>query len=232
MEKKTFRGRVEFKAEDEAPEGSFKAVFSTLNAIDHDNDVTVPGAFKEGQEVRIGHWGHQIDQPPVGKGVIHSDEEQAWVDGRFFTNTTAGKDHYLTVKEMGPLQEWSYVFDVTEEEPGDWEGQDVRFLKSIEVYSVDPVMLGAGIGTHTDAIKERKQGARHTAKEVGWIQEIHDLAVRLGAKCKEADSARPDEGDADAEDPGASQGKAAKMLSTLAARLAIELVDAGILDQE
>jgi len=224
MERKTFRGHVELKADEGAPEGSFKAVFATLNVIDHDGDVTLPGAFEDGQEVRIGHWGHQIDEPPVGKGVLRSNEDEAWVDGRFFTNTSAGKEHYLTVKEMGPMQEWSYVFDVLDEGPGESEGQEVRFLKALEVYSVDPVMLGAGIATRTEMVKERKASS-------DTIQRIHDLAVELGAKCM-VDSETVDEGKDEAEDRSASDGKAATLPSTLAARLAIELVDAGILDQE
>ena len=45
MPKKTFTAPLELKADGQP--GEFKAVFSTLNVIDLDKDVTVPGAFPE-----------------------------------------------------------------------------------------------------------------------------------------------------------------------------------------
>lgn len=141
---------VELKAD--AP-GTFKAVFATFNVVDKDGDVTIPGAFKAGQEVRIAQWGHNWGAPPVGKGVINADQERAWVDGAFFLDTTAGKDTYTTVKALGGLQEWSYGFDVIGHEFGKFGNQDVRYLKAMDVHEVSPVMLGAGIGTGTESIK-------------------------------------------------------------------------------
>ena len=44
-------GRVELKIDGDA--GAFRATIATLNVIDKDGDVTVPGAFRKGQEVRI-----------------------------------------------------------------------------------------------------------------------------------------------------------------------------------
>jgi len=152
MEKKTYRGAIEIKEDGEA--GEFRAVFSTLNVVDADRDVTPPGAFKDGQKVRIAYWGHRWQDLPVGRGVIHSDEERAWVDGRFFVDTEAGRETYLTVKNLGELQEWSYGFDIDEEHLGQFDGQDVRFLDRMTVHEVSPVMLGAGVGTHTENIKE------------------------------------------------------------------------------
>ena len=45
---------------------------------------------------------------------------------------------------------------------------------------VSPVLLGAGIDTHTETIKS---GARHTAGEYEKLQTIHDTAIDLGAEC-------------------------------------------------
>ena len=47
MKKKTYAGEIELKADSDQT-GQFSAVFSTLNAVDHDGDVTLPGAFKDG----------------------------------------------------------------------------------------------------------------------------------------------------------------------------------------
>lgn len=151
MKTKTFRSPMELKADGQP--GEFRAVFATFNAIDHDGDVTVPGAFKDGSAVRISYWGHRWQDLPVGKGVIHQDEKQAWVDGQFFLDTLAGKETYQTVKNLGDLQEWSYGYDVEDSELGKFEEQDVRFLRSLVVPEVSPVLLGAGVGTHTESIK-------------------------------------------------------------------------------
>ena len=155
MLKKTYRSAIEVK-EDGQP-GEFRAVFSTFNVIDHDGDVTRQGAFKDGQAVRISYWGHRWMDLPVGRGEIHQDEEKAWVDGRFFLDTDAGKETYQTVKNLGELQEWSYGFDIDKASPGVFDGQDVQFLEALTVYEVSPVMLGAGIGTRTEAIKGKEK---------------------------------------------------------------------------
>ncbi len=157
MKTKTFTAPIELKADGEGEPGEFTAVFSRFNVIDHDGDVTVPGAFKDGQAVRIAYWGHRWQDLPVGRGAIHQDDEKAWVDGRFFLDTTAGKETYQTVKNLGELQEWSYGFDVEEADPGVFEGEDVVFLRRLNVHEVSPVMLGAGIGTGTTAIKDKGQ---------------------------------------------------------------------------
>ena len=148
------RDRIELK--DSGKEGEFRAVFSTFDVIDRDGDVTQAKAFKDGQKIRISYWGHRWQDLPVGKGEIHSDDEKAWVDGQFFLDTQAGLETYKTVKNLEDLQEWSYGFDIIESDDGEVDGQSVRILKELDVYEVSPVLLGAGIGTQTVAIKNQK----------------------------------------------------------------------------
>ena len=162
MKTKQFRAPMSIKAEGDA--GEFTATFSTMNVIDLDGDVTLPGAFTDGEAVRIAYWGHRWHDLPVGKGVIHSDDEKAWVEGAFFLDTEAGSETYKTVKNLGELQEWSYGFDILKEAFGEFEGQDVRFLEGLKVHEVSPVFLGAGIGTETTSIKGAK-GAGDDAGE-------------------------------------------------------------------
>lgn len=150
-ERKTLRD-LEIKNEDR---GEVAAVFSTFNVIDHDGDVTVPGAFTDGQKVRIsaynhGSWGSAL---PVGKGTIRSTDREAILDGRFFMDTTSGRETFQVVKELDDLGEWSYGFDIVDSEPGDFDGQRVRYLRRLDVHEVSPVLLGAGIGTRTLAAK-------------------------------------------------------------------------------
>lgn len=151
-ERKEFRAPIELKS-GEGEEGTFEAIFATLNVVDRDGDVIKPGAFTENQKVRISAWGHNWHDLPVGRGQIHADKEKAWVDGRFFLDTAPGLETYKTVKNLDELQEWSFGFDILESSYGKEDDRDVRYLESLDVYEVSPVMLGAGIGTRTTGIK-------------------------------------------------------------------------------
>ena len=198
MKNKKMFGNVRFEFKAEGEPGSFRAVFSSLNIEDHDADITIPGAFKEGQAVRIASWNHGWGNLPVGRGEIHSDQTEAWVEGKFFLDTAAGKEHYETIKALDELTEWSYGFRIDDYELRQVEGKTVRILKALDVIEVSPVMQGAGIGTHTADIKV---GRRNNAKDLEDIQAVHDAAARLGATCKgdEEDDADGDEGGSTAE---------------------------------
>ncbi len=230
MESKQFRAAIELKA-DPAEAGQFVATFATLNVIDKDGDVTVPGAFRDGQAVRIARWGHNWADLPVGKGTIRADQERAWVEGEFFLDTQMGKDTYLTVKNLGELQEWSYGFDIVKRSSGKFADRDVQFLEALDVHEVSPVMLGAGINTGTDQIKAAKSGARHAAADFKRMQAIHDTLVELGVECAagEPKGRTDDQPPGKADDP--TEGKAddrtagkVKSPSAFALHIATELL--------
>ncbi len=167
MKTKTFRARMKFKAEGDGEPGEFTATFATLNVIDHDKDVILPGAFKDGQAVRIAYWGHRWGDLPVGRGVIHADQEKAWVDGRFFLDTVGGLETYKTVKNLQELQQWSFGFDIEDSRLGQFEETDVQFLEALDTHEVSPVMLGAGIGTETTSIKSQARGEPGSGDDAG-----------------------------------------------------------------
>lgn len=152
---KLFKAVPEF-TQDEP--GQVTARFATLNAVDSDGDVILPGAFGE-QTVRMQPYGHDTWALPIGKGTVHEDGDEAIADLKI--NLDLASDHYSALKfdfENGPPQiEWSFVFDVEQEETGEFEGQDVRFLKRLKVHSVDPVFLGAGVNTATMQVKSLKE---------------------------------------------------------------------------
>ncbi len=173
------RKRIRFELKADTP-GAFSAVFATLNVVDHDGDVTVPGAFKDGSEVIIGSWGHKTYELPVGKGVIRTSPTEATVDGAFFLDTGPGKDTYQTVKNLGPLGEWSYVYTVTKQSFGEQAGRPVRFLEGLDVYSVDPVLAGAGIDTRTTDIKGRGLGFVEHCEEMD--ERVNEFLERVKAR--------------------------------------------------
>jgi hypothetical protein len=148
---------VEFKQG--GPEGAFKARIATLNVVDKEGDVTLPGAFPVGKEVIVSaymhtSWGGAL---PVGKGVIAADDEAAWIDGQFFMDTTNGLDTYKTVKALGKAQEWSYGYDVLDSSVNAKDLEPYaggkRILKSMDVFEASPVLVGAGVNTATESIK-------------------------------------------------------------------------------
>jgi hypothetical protein len=154
MEQKIFTAPLELKADGDGQPGEFKAVFATFNVADHQRDWTVPGAFKDGQEAIIESWNHG-ETLPVGKGVIHSNGKEAWVEGKFFLDTEVGRDHHATVKNLGPLAQWSYTFDIekaTIADPSKHPGAE-RVLRALNVVGFSGVTRGAGINTRTVAIK-------------------------------------------------------------------------------
>lgn len=153
MEQKVYRAAMHLKEADGGQPGDFRVEFATLSVIDHDSDVTIPGAFHDGQEVVIEPWNHNYGEPPVGKGVIREEGDKAICEGRFFLDTQNGLEHYNVVKALGPLQEWSYTFEIEDSAQGKFEDQEVRFLNSLDVWGVAPVTRGAGIDTRTVEIK-------------------------------------------------------------------------------
>ena len=209
MRRKTYQGAIELKADGQP--GEFRAEFATLNVVDRDGDVTPPGAFHDGQETIIEAWNHNYGELPVGKGVIREVGDKAVIEGVFFLDTAAGMEHYKTVKNLGSLQEWSYTFDVIDASFGKFEGQDVQFLRDLDVWGVAPVERGAGIDTRTVSIK--------TSHDPAELQAIHDAVCRLGAKCAVSEG----EGKAEAGD-----GNASVYPSTVAARIAAELMEMGV----
>lgn len=144
-------------ADDADATGEFIAQFATLNVIDRDGDVLVPGIIAGADagpvKVRIASWGHKWHELPVGVGEVYEADGQLYCKGQFFMDTDGGADTYRTVKGLGDLGEWSFGFDILESENGQHDGKNVRVLKSLRIFEVSPVLQGAGIGTHTVAMK-------------------------------------------------------------------------------
>lgn len=145
---------VEIKNEEE---GVVRARFATLDTVDLDGDLTEPGAFGR-QKVKVSSYMHGSWRGalPVGVGEIYEKDGEAIADLQFFLNTQHGRDHFETVKGLGPLGEWSYAFDVeADRDPTEEERAlgIVRVLKKLAVHEVSPVLRGAGVNTRTLGVK-------------------------------------------------------------------------------
>lgn len=174
MSLKTLRD-FEIKSDDR---GEVTAVFSTLNTKDSDGDVTLPGAFEPGAEVVISAYGHQSWSGvlPVGKGTIRETKAEAVLDGRFFLDTTAGRDTFTVVKELGEHGQWSYGYDPVKFSFGEHDGERVRFLEQLKVHEVSPVLLGAGVNTRT--LSAKSAGLRFGEHIDAVMADVETLAAR------------------------------------------------------
>jgi hypothetical protein len=157
-----------------ADQGTFSAVFATFNVKDHDNDVTLPGAFDEGAPVVISSYNHQSwgGSRPVGKGTIRTTKAEAIVDGQFFMDTTDGRETFAVVKGLAEsgMGDWSYGFEVLESEPGKHAGAEVKFLKRLKVFECSPVLRGAGLNTRTLAVKALMESGLETKEATRLVE--------------------------------------------------------------
>lgn len=154
--------------------GQIELAFAQLNVVDSDGDVTLPGAFPSGKSVPMSAYGHTSwdGALPTGKGVITEQGDWAVFMGAFLMGTDQGKNTYATVKEMGELQEYSYGYQPVKFSFGERAGKQVRFLEQLDVFEVSPVLRGAGVGTHTLAIKSGAPGSDASyAEQLSWYTE-------------------------------------------------------------
>ena len=174
------RFTLEMKGEGEA--GLATARFATLNVRDHDGDVTLPGAFGE-QAVLLSDWAHDSRSPSIGRADIREEDNQALGDIRFNLKMMRGNEAYQSIAMSQELQEWSYLYKIPEggAYQGDFEGQQVRFLKAVKVIHLSPVEQGAGIGTATLDIKSAALGDEYDklVKRVAALEDMQRQTVDM-----------------------------------------------------
>jgi len=203
-------------------DGSVTVAFATLGDptdqkaedIDKDGDVSLVGSLPVGKEVPISSYAHASwpergGRLPVGIGTITEGKGKGGrnlgiLTGGFFIDTTHGRDTYLTVKGLRDLQEWSFGYEV-ESTKGVWAGVQANLNKRYNVHEVSPVLIGAGNGTQTLAIKSGEDGealaaipfADHYLRVLEEVEafttrarEIADLRTKEGRVLSAANRAR------------------------------------------
>lgn len=145
--------------------GQFVARFSVFGVVDRNDRVTVETTFEDGAEVLVGAWGHNRESLPSGRGTVRVRDGAAYLEGRFFLNTSVGRDTYETVRALGPLQQWSYVAAVLEARPVEIDGRQATELTRLQLISVDPVDYGANPHTATIAIQGLQSVVRGCADD-------------------------------------------------------------------
>lgn len=165
-------------------DGSVHVAFAQTDAVDLDQDYTFAGAFPDGKSAPMSAFGHNSWGPekgrqsllPVGIGQVKERAGWAVYDGRFLIETTHGRDTYLTVKALGPSQQWSYGYDVLEKAAPPPGVKARRGLKRLDVHEISPVLLGAQPNAHTMAIK-----SLDLSTDLGLLEAADDAADYLAA---------------------------------------------------
>lgn len=180
MEFKTNTGEI--KELNEKGEGLIK--FATLNVIDSDDDVTLPGAF--GEQTAPIVPAHDWAQAPIGKAKIREDGDSALADIKLNLKTDLGRNWYESLKfdmeNFTPsIQEYSYGYHVIEKSEGEHEGREVRFLKRLKVHELSPVILGSGVDTGTLGLKEDGKGKSTLEEDIQIVKDCtENLIKRVG----------------------------------------------------
>jgi hypothetical protein len=143
------------------PLGQAVATFARFNVKDHDGDVVLPTAIKDGTRAVVSPYNHSSVTGgvlPAGAATIRKDGDRALADVQFFLTTEHGRASFETVRSLAELGlgEWSFAFRTLDAEPGTLNGESVTYLKDLDIFEVSPVIRGAGIGTRTESAKERQ----------------------------------------------------------------------------
>lgn len=185
------RKGVEIK--DVTEKGVVVVKFATLNVIDKDGDITLPGFF--GKQAAIMLPAHDWKHIPLGKGPIHEVGDAAIAELQMNLDVPQAKDWHswlLFDKTHGqPLQEYSYGFTVkpggSSEGGQDASGQKAyRTLRSCPdgtpgciVHEVSPVVVGAGEFTGTLAVKG--QGTKFCDELETALAAVENLTARAAS---------------------------------------------------
>lgn len=220
--------------------GQFEAIVAVFNNVDRAGDMIIPGAFRrtlafweqKGRPIPV-IFAHEWDNLDAHIGQVMEAKE---VEEGLYVKAQLDMDEPFASRvwkkmRAGTLAEFSFAYDVVDAKLVDngekAEPRYVNELRDLDLMEVGPCLVGMNPETELIAVKNTlaafKVGARHSAKDNDNIQQIHDLAVALGAKCAE-----PTE-DNGGEDEGGDGGKARKgkpdgHAERLSTRVALELL--------
>jgi hypothetical protein len=109
---------------------------------------------------------HNWQMVPIGKARVYEEGGEARAELHMNLEIEAGRDWHSALKfdlagccadaegaKAPAIQEWSYGFSIKDSQQETRDGTRVRVLKKLNVFEVSPVVLGAGVGTRTLAMK-------------------------------------------------------------------------------
>lgn len=170
-------------------DGTASWVMATLNSIDSDGDVTLPGAL--GEQTFSIQPAHDHSHVPLGKARLYEEGTEAIVEAKFNLDIPAARDWHSAIKfdlaNPPAVQEYSYGYEPKEggTKSGTFQGQRVRFFQpkadgspGIDVYETSPVLRGAGVGTRTLAAKAADGGLKFSEHIESVVSDVDALITR------------------------------------------------------
>jgi hypothetical protein len=186
---------VALKQLDEAGRGL--ARIATLSAVDHDGDTYAPGAFAAAdgaEQFVVVRDSHSRQGVSLGKARLYEEGDEALAAFALNLDTEAGREWHAALKfdldaersGGAPLQEWSYGFRILDAVQETRDGERVRVLKKLKVHEISPVVVGAGIGTATLALKSGLPFGQQIEAAIAALDDIAERAEDL-AKLRAGD---------------------------------------------
>lgn len=195
---------VTFKALDAGePDGTFEAIVSVFDNVDHQGDIVRRGAFRDAiakmkkarspWPVVFSHRHSDIDsiigltldaaELKAGDPRIPANAPPAlkaggglWVKGKVDLD---GEEPFVEKlwrrMKDGRIVQWSFMYDVLDGGVITVDGKDYFELRTLDVVEVGPTLLGANDATRTLALKARAAGRVALAKTIDLVGELAEL---------------------------------------------------------
>jgi HK97 family phage prohead protease len=145
--------------------GTFEALVSVFENVDHDGEVVARGAFTESLAKGLPAicWSHDWAQPPVGVALDAAETDEGLViKGRLFVGedeySPLARQVYTAMKAIGgdgrpALRAWSFGANVKSERYEERDGRKVVVLEALDLIEASPCIRGVNERTGTLAVK-------------------------------------------------------------------------------
>lgn len=196
MEYKTYSGRIEVKAADDA-NMTFEGFAACYGNVDDYGDVVQPGAFADtmakhdaAQTMPAMFWNHDARSLPIGVWIEWEDTPHGLKFSGRFIDTQMGRDAYQAVKARA-VNGLSIGYTKNDWEKVRQDGATLRHLKSVNLFEVSVVTFPANPLTLITDVKEKDL---NTDEDIGAaFDALMEQFSALRARIVPADPATPDE---------------------------------------
>jgi hypothetical protein len=170
--------RAQFKAVQDAPQGTFEAIVSVFGNVDLGGDRVMPGAFAKslaewqssGDRIPV-IWSHDWDDPMSHIGYVETAEERPeglYVKARLDVENNTKASYIARLLKERRVREFSFGYFATGyRDVDDADYGRVRELTEIDLFEVGPTLLGMNPDTVLlEAASRFHRSAKATADEV------------------------------------------------------------------
>jgi hypothetical protein len=234
-----------------ADAGTFEAIVSVFDNVDHVGDVVRPGAFTDtlaawkasGDPIPL-WWSHRMDDPSMNIGAVADaaelepgderipewadqwvkDHGGLWIKGQIDTGPEASDKAVATHRLLKSrrVTQFSYAYDVEDEGTDDDGNNELRKLR---LYEVSPTPIGANELTELVSAKAAgmKAGRVLSAKNESTIREAVELLTGVLAALDDGNAAEGEP--AKREEPHGAKREEPAGLDASTVRLHIDLAE-------